>query len=114
MTPLVTGNKKKFNFFGLYIGNWQQLRGGCQPFRPASRPDVVAAWDASEEARRWMMLCPKRRDAQKMPQEPNEFELNTIRNDPVRLKEIRSRLNDIAWWMRFGLTGTCYRQGVVI
>jgi len=47
-----------------------------------------------------MMLCPKRRDAQKMPQEPHEFELNIIRNDPVRLKEIRSRLSDIWWWMR--------------
>ena len=35
-----------------------------------------------------------------MPQGPNEFELNRIRNDPVRLKEIRSRLNDISWWMR--------------
>ena len=35
-----------------------------------------------------------------MPQEPNEFELNMIRNDPVRLKEIRSRLSDISWWMR--------------
>lgn len=46
------------------------------------------------------MLCPKRRDAQKIPQEPNEFELNMIRNDPVRLKEIRSRLSDISWWMR--------------
>ena len=65
-----------------------------------SRPDVVAAWDDSEVARRWRMLCPKRRDAQKMPQEPNEFELNMIRNDPVRLKEIRSRLSDISWWMR--------------
>ena len=65
-----------------------------------SRPDVVAVWDDSEVARRWLMLCPKRRDAQKMPKEPNEFELNMIRNDPVRLKEIRSRLSDISWWMR--------------
>ncbi|MCF7963504.1 MAG: hypothetical protein K9M08_22425 [Pirellula sp.] len=60
------------------------------------------------------MLRPKRRDAQKMLQEPSEFELNTIRNDPVRLKEIRSRLNDIAWWMRLGLTGMGDREGVVI
>ncbi len=65
-----------------------------------SRPDVVAACDDSEVARRWLMLCPKRRDEQKMPQEPNEFELNMIRNEPVRLKEIRSRLSDISWWMR--------------
>ena len=49
-----------------------------------------------------------------MLQEPNEFELNTIRNDPVRLKEIRSRLSNIAWWMRLGLTGTGDREGVVI
>ncbi len=61
-----------------------------------SRPDVVAAWDDSEVARRWLMLCPKRRDADNRPQMPNEFELNMIRNDPVRLKEIRSRLSDIS------------------
>jgi len=30
-----------------------------------SRPDVVAAWDDSEVARRWMRLCPKRRDAER-------------------------------------------------
>ena len=47
-----------------------------------------------------MMLCPKRRDADKKPQEPNKRELNMIRNDSVRLKEIRSRLSDISWWMR--------------
>jgi len=46
------------------------------------------------------MLCPKRRDADKKPQEPNKRELNMIRNDSVRLKEIRSRLSDISWWMR--------------
>ena len=60
-----------------------------------SRPDVVAACDNTEVARRWLMLCPKRRDAQKMPQEPNVFELNMIHNDPIRLKEIRSRLSDL-------------------
>ena len=47
-----------------------------------------------------MMLCPKRRDADKKPQEPNEYDLNMIRNDSVRLKEIRSRLSDISLWMR--------------
>jgi hypothetical protein len=30
-----------------------------------SRPDVVAAWDDSEVARRWMMLCPVRKDDQR-------------------------------------------------
>ena len=27
-----------------------------------SRPDVVKEWDDSEVARRWLMLCPERRD----------------------------------------------------
>jgi len=66
-----------------------------------SRPDVVAQWDDREVARRWLMLCPKRRNAENNPAEPNEFELNTITNDPVKLKVIRSRLSDISWWMRF-------------
>lgn len=65
-----------------------------------SRPDVVANWDDSEVARRWVMLCPRRRDADHRPEEPNEFELNSIRNDPVKLRSIRSRLSDVSWWMR--------------
>jgi hypothetical protein len=65
-----------------------------------SRPDVVAAWDDTEVARRWLMLCPKRRTANQQPEEPNEFELNMIRQDPARVQQIRSRLSDISWWMR--------------
>jgi hypothetical protein len=65
-----------------------------------SRPEVVSHWDDSEVARRWLMLCPKRRDSDGRPEEPNEFELNSIRNDPVKLNQIRSRLSDISWWMR--------------
>jgi hypothetical protein len=65
-----------------------------------SRPDVVAAWDDTQVARNWLLLCPKRKDANNRPEEPNEFELNTIRNDPAKLKEIRSRLSDVSWWMR--------------
>ncbi len=65
-----------------------------------SRPDVVAAWDDAEVARRWLMLCPKRKTADNRPEEPSESELDTIRRDPARLQEIRSRLSDISWWMR--------------
>ncbi len=65
-----------------------------------SRPDVVAAWDDTEVARRWLLLCPLRKDDQGQAVEPNEFELNSIRNDPARLATIRSRLSDISWWMR--------------
>ena len=65
-----------------------------------SRPDIVKHWDDTEVARRWFLICPQRKHADGSPMEPNEPELNSIRNDPVRLAEIRSRLSDISWWMR--------------
>lgn len=65
-----------------------------------SRPDAVATWDDSEVARRWLMLCPIRKDKNKAPIEPNEFELNSVRNDPAKLAEVRNRLSNIGWWMR--------------
>ncbi len=65
-----------------------------------SRPDCVEKWDDTEVARRWLMLCPIRKDDNGRAEEPNEMELNSIRNDPARLKMIRSRLSDISWWMR--------------
>ena len=34
------------------------------------------------------------------PAEPNEFELNSIRNDPRKLEILRLRLSDLGWWMR--------------
>ena len=65
-----------------------------------SRPDCVAAWDDTDVARRWLTLCPVRKDEQGNGEEPDEVELNLIRNDPEKLKQIRSRLSDISWWMR--------------
>ena len=72
-----------------------------------SRPDVVATWDDSQVALRWWQLCPTRKvkleingEWVKVPAAPTEFELNAIRNDPVRLAEIRLRLSDLSWWMR--------------
>jgi hypothetical protein len=46
--------------------------------RIRSRPDVVSAWDHREVARRWLMLCPLRKDSDGMAAEPSPFELNTI------------------------------------
>ncbi|MFM8724298.1 MAG: hypothetical protein ACKON9_04150, partial [Planctomycetaceae bacterium] len=65
-----------------------------------SRPDVVREWSSEEVARRWLMLCPKRRDENRRPLEPTEFEINRIVNNPVKLASLRSRLSDISWWMR--------------
>ncbi|WP_146520583.1 hypothetical protein [Stieleria varia] len=65
-----------------------------------SRPDVVKQWDDTEVARRWLMLCPHRKDSNGNPLPPTESELNGIRKCPVELAKIRSRLSDISWWMR--------------
>ena len=72
-----------------------------------SRPDVVKTWDDTEVARRWWSLCPQRKvkseiDGKKnwVPVEPTEWDLNSIRNDPVKLASVRCRLSDISWWMR--------------
>ena len=46
------------------------------------------------------MLCPLRKTEDRVPEEPNEMELNTIRNDTEKLATIRLRLSDIGWWMR--------------
>jgi len=72
-----------------------------------SRPDVVATWDNTQVALRWWQLFPTRKVKLKIngewfktPATPTEFELNAIRNDPVRLATIRLRLSDLSWWMR--------------
>lgn len=65
-----------------------------------SRPDIVATWDDTEVARRWLMICPHRKENDGSPCQPNQSELDTIRNCQERLAEIRVRLSDISWWMR--------------
>ena len=65
-----------------------------------NRPDVVAQWSDSEVARRWLQLCPRRKTPEGHPAEPTAAELDTIRNCPDRLEEIRLRLSDISWLMR--------------
>jgi hypothetical protein len=65
-----------------------------------SRPDVVATWDNREVARRWLMICPVRRSADSQPLAPNEAEINSIANCPVKCRDIRKRLSNFSWWMR--------------
>jgi hypothetical protein len=64
-----------------------------------NRPDIVDGWSDTEVARRWWMLCPARKSADGQPEEPNEAELDMIRNDPQRLAEVRRRLSHISWFM---------------
>ncbi len=54
----------------------------------------------TEVARRWWTLCPRRKNRDGTAKEPTESELNSIRNDPDKVRVIRRRLSDISWWMR--------------
>ena len=65
-----------------------------------NRPDVVATWSDDEVARRIWFLFPKRKDAEKNPCDPTEFEINMLKADSKKLAEYRSRLSDISWLMR--------------
>jgi REP element-mobilizing transposase RayT len=65
-----------------------------------NRPDVVSTWSDTEAAGRWLRLCPVRKTPDGEPAEPTDAELDTIRNVPPRLAEIRRRLSDISWLMR--------------
>jgi hypothetical protein len=60
---------------------------------------MVEAWDDTEVARRWLMICPQRKCGGKAL-EPTEAELNSIRNCPVKLAETRERLSSVSWWIR--------------
>jgi hypothetical protein len=94
-----------------------KLRSGCAGFsvfgvqfsencsRPTAgsictRSDVVKEWSDVELARRWLMLCPERRDEKRQPLEPTEFEINSIVKNKEKLATVRSRLSNFSWWMR--------------
>lgn len=65
-----------------------------------SRPDIVATWSDKEVARRWLLVCPVRKNAEGIAEDPNDDEINKIRKNKEKLAIIRLRLSDVAWWMR--------------
>jgi REP element-mobilizing transposase RayT len=65
-----------------------------------SRPDIVATWDDETVAQRWLRLTPKRnQDGDEI--QPTQYEVNRIVNDSELLSQIRFRLSDVSWWMRY-------------
>lgn len=65
-----------------------------------SRPDIVKYWSDSEVARRWLLICPKRKTKDGRPKPPNEKEINALKGDKAKIKQLRSRLSDISWLVR--------------
>ena len=65
-----------------------------------SRPDIAASWDDRTVATRWLQISPDR-DAGGKPLEPKESEIQMILSNPAKVAELRLRLSDISWWMRY-------------
>ncbi|MCC9600515.1 hypothetical protein LOC67_08075 [Stieleria sp. JC731] len=64
-----------------------------------TRPEIVAQWDDYEVSRRWLLICPRRK-INGQAAIPTQSEIDSIRNCPTKIAEIRKRLSDVSWWMR--------------
>ncbi len=65
-----------------------------------NRPDLSQAASARDVAYRWLLLYPKRRDANGLPLEPSEKEIRQLLEDERRIAELRRRLASISWFMK--------------
>ncbi|MFO0923980.1 MAG: hypothetical protein U0905_15985 [Pirellulales bacterium] len=72
-----------------------------------SRPDIVELWSDEEVAERWLRICPKRKDKNGAPLDPNAREILAITCNQEEVLSLRRRLSDISWWMRL----ICQRVG---
>lgn len=64
-----------------------------------SRPDIVALWNATEIAMRWLTMCPTP-NMRRSKRGPTEKELDSIRKVPSELARTRLQLSDISWFTR--------------
>lgn len=67
-----------------------------------NRPDVADGWSAEEVARRWLTLCPPHQPGTWEPVEQlTDADIAAIVNSPERVAELRLRLSNPSWMMRF-------------
>ena len=67
-----------------------------------NRPDVAGKWSAEEIARKWLQLCPPYKPGTREVAEiPSQADLDAILNNPGRVKQLRLRLSNPSWLMRF-------------
>ena len=63
-----------------------------------TRPDLVATWSDREVARRWLGICPKRRDKNERAKEPTQAEIDEILNEKGKVEKLRERLSSVSWF----------------
>ena len=65
-----------------------------------TRPDLVRKMSNKEVARRWLGICPKRRNDDGTACEPTDDEIRDLCKQKNKLKQLRERLSSISWFMR--------------
>ena len=67
-----------------------------------NRPDVAAQWSPEEIARKWLQLCPPHKPgSREVAETPSQADLDAIINNPARVEQLRMRLSNPSWLMRF-------------
>jgi REP element-mobilizing transposase RayT len=67
-----------------------------------NRPDVAGKWSPEEIARKWLQLCPPYKPGtREVVETPSQADLDAIINNPTRVEELRLRLSNPSWLMRF-------------
>ncbi|MEY3175387.1 MAG: hypothetical protein RLZZ436_3301 [Planctomycetota bacterium] len=65
-----------------------------------SHPEQIEPLDDPAAAQRWLSICPTLRRSTAGNNAPTLSEVQALCLDRPRMAQIRSRLSDIAWWMR--------------
>ena len=67
-----------------------------------NRPDVAEKWSPEEVARKWLQLCPPYKPGtREVAETPSQADLDAILNNPGRVEQLRLRLSNPSWLMRF-------------
>lgn len=64
------------------------------------RPELVVGWTDTDVARRWLRVFPGNRQAELSFSEPDLVSVGQLAEQVERMKDLRGRLCDIAWFMR--------------
>lgn len=65
------------------------------------RPDLVDEWTDEEIARRWMTVCPGKREKDSaVPEPPTEEQIEAMLADKEKVAKCRKRLCSLSWYMR--------------
>lgn len=69
-----------------------------------NRPDLVSSWSDEEVARRWLTICPGKREKNaslEQPEGPSQEKIQALVKDRGKLAKVRGRLSSISWYMKF-------------